>query len=760
MNTDREEGWKGWRVLVVGLLLVGVVVTLMCVIRVNVLRSFMHWETERYLGEVAGHIVDQVDQRMAGVFEVLGTAGDICQKRERPQDSLEVLRTVAESNHMVRMGVAGMDGWMDTTDGRRVNVKDEPVIQRALRGELAVSDVAYSPIDGGEAVIYAVPLWRDGLQVGVLAGSVLLDAMRSDLGVESFDGEGYSVIVDRRGGLVMSTESKNAPGNNLDLFTDLALGKIDRGYDAEQVRADMQAGRSGILYYALQDGIHKTMVYRPMNHNEWYLLSVVPTRAAGEQAERVVLLAVAVDATIVLLFLVLILLVVRSFRRQQKELERLAFFDPVTQGLNRAYFTRESQRLIGAAPPGTYALVSMDVEKFKLINDTFGSDMGDRTLRYIHDVIAARLGEGELLARISGDVFKLLLRSGDRSLLEERLGGMAEEINRFNDGREDKYLLTLAEGIYVVDEPELDIVTIQGRANEAREFAKQREPGSINICAFYTDDGRSRMLREKEIENRMEAALRAGEFEVYLQPKVELRWNSVAGAEALVRWRDPERGLLPPGEFIPLFERNGFIVKVDLFVFEEVCKLLRRWLDEGKRPVPISVNLSRVHLRYLDLLAPYDEILARYGVPPELIEFELTETVAFENTEALKVVLGQFHQRGYRCSLDDFGSGYSSLNMLKDLNIDVIKLDRTFFSAEEDSDRGDYVVQSVLDLARRLKIQTVCEGVERPRQAEFLRRANCDMVQGFVFARPMPVEDFEALAFSGKPVPMTAVERE
>lgn len=758
MKTDWDEGAHGFRVFIAGLLLVGAVVALMCFIRVSILRNFMHGETERYLGEVSNHIADQVDQRMADVFEAMDTAGDLCLRLEKPGERMELLRVAAGSNHMVRMGIADMDGWMETTDGRSLSVSGSPVILRALDGEAAVSDVAYSPTEEAMAVVYAVPLWQDCAQVGVLAGSALLDDMRSYLGVESFGGEGYSVIVDRQGDVVTSTDSKNAPDEDLNLFLDLELGRVDRGYDIGQVRSDMESGRSGILYYALRDGIHKTMVYQPLDYNDWYLLSVVPTETAGRTVDRMILLAVVVDSAIVLLFLALILLVKRSFRRQRKELEQLAFCDPVTGGRSRAYFTREAVKLLRAAPPGTYALVSMDVEKFKLINDTFGSEMGDKTLKFIHDVIAARLGEGELLARISGDVFKLLLKCGDRAVLERRLGEMAEEINRFNDKLQEKYLLTMAEGVCIVDDPQLDIVTIQGRANEARETAKRSKPGSVNVCAFYTNDGRSRMLREKEIENRMEAALAAGEFEVYLQPKVELRWNSVAGAEALVRWRDRTRGLLPPSEFIPLFEQNGFIVKVDLYVFEQVCRLLRKWLDEGKKPMPISVNLSRVHLRSLDILAPYDEIRARYDVPPELLEFELTETVAFENAEALRMVLGEFHQRGYRCSLDDFGSGYSSLNMLKDLNIDVIKLDRTFFSDEGENDRGDSVVQSVLELARRLRIQTVCEGVERPRQAEFLRRTSCDMVQGFVFARPMPVADFEELAYSGKPVPMAQTE--
>ena len=198
----------------------------------------------------------------------------------------------------------------------------------------------------------------------------------------------------------------------------------------------------------------------------------------------------------------------------------------------------------------------------------------------------------------------------------------------------------------------------------------------------------------------MHGALERGEFVAYFQPKQRLADGSIGGAEALVRWIDPARGLVPPDDFVPYFERNGFIINVDLCVFEQVCALLASWIEQGRQPVPISVNMSRAHLREQDFLTPYEQIRARYGVPASLIEFELTETLVFGDPETFMGVIDLLHARGYRCSLDDFGSGYSSLNVLKDVDIDTMKLDRAFFSAGDDAGQREWdVVESVVDLA-------------------------------------------------------------
>ncbi|EFS27535.2 hypothetical protein FUAG_03050 [Fusobacterium ulcerans ATCC 49185] len=249
-------------------------------------------------------------------------------------------------------------------------------------------------------------------------------------------------------------------------------------------------------------------------------------------------------------------------------------------------------------------------------------------------------------------------------------------------------------------------------------------------------------LKEKNIEDNMEHALENNEFIVYFQPKVELKTNKIAGAEALVRWQDPKKGLIPPDEFIPIFEKNGFITKLDIYVFEEVCKTIRKWLNEGINPIPVSVNLSRMHLQNPNFLKKYKEIQEKYEVPADLLEIELTETLVFENFEQLKKVIDDIHQMGFSCSIDDFGSGYSSLNLLKEIPVDILKLDRIFFSKKNDK-RGNSVIESIISLAKKLNMTTISEGVETISQVEFLRKADCDLVQGYVYSKPLAKDDFE-----------------
>ncbi|MEG2679862.1 MAG: EAL domain-containing protein, partial [Oscillospiraceae bacterium] len=244
----------------------------------------------------------------------------------------------------------------------------------------------------------------------------------------------------------------------------------------------------------------------------------------------------------------------------------------------------------------------------------------------------------------------------------------------------------------------------------------------------------------------MEQALEKGEFEMYLQPKYELEHNTIGGAEALVRWISPIKGIIYPNDFIPLFERNGFVVRLDLYMFEQACQLLQYWKDSGITPVPISVNMSRVHLNDPDFLDRYKDIFSHYDFPAKLLEIELTESMVFDDVARLSEVIGKVKEIGFTCSLDDFGSGYSSLNLLKDIPVDVLKLDRSFFySTNEDETQSRHVVGNIVDLAKKLHMQTVSEGIETLEWVDYLRSVKCDMVQGYVFAKPMPVAQFEKL---------------
>lgn len=433
---------------------------------------------------------------------------------------------------------------------------------------------------------------------------------------------------------------------------------------------------------------------------------------------------------------------------QRARLNEFAFVDAVTGGMNRTCFEIEAGGAVAAAPAGTYVLVSLDIQKFKVINDLFGIGNGDRTLRHVYEKIKAGLGQDEYVARLAADDFSVLLKADTNSRIEARISALIEDINSYNKELTNKYFLTFAVGVYPVDDPTLLMTQLQDRANVARNQIGDIADGKLFACRFYSNQDRLGMAREKEIENRMRDALENKEFEVYLQPKQDVKNGTVGGAEALVRWNVPGEGLLPPGEFIPLFERNGFIVDLDLFVFDQTCAVLRKWLDQGLSPVPISVNMSRAHLVNPRFLDEYEEIRKRYEVPSEFLEIELTETLVFENPRLLSQIIDDIHRCDYNCSMDDFGSGYSSLNVLKNIRVDVLKLDRAFFLSDKVDDPWEAaVIGVVVELAKKLGMKTVAEGVETSEQAAFLEEVGCDMIQGYLFSRPVPVAQFEQILF-------------
>ena len=253
---------------------------------------------------------------------------------------------------------------------------------------------------------------------------------------------------------------------------------------------------------------------------------------------------------------------------------------------------------------------------------------------------------------------------------------------------------------------------------------------------------RDQLLRRADLERSMESALEHEEFFVVIQPKYSPDGQRVLGGEALVRWRRPGEGVVSPGEFVPLFEQNGFIIRLDEFVFERTCRYLRERLDAGEPVVPVSANVSRLHLHRPDFVETYARIKDRYRIPDGMAELEVTESIVLEDLGNARRVIAALQARGFSCSIDDFGSGESSLNALKDLPVDVLKLDRAFLFGHDQSLKEDVVVRTVIDMAGRLQMKTVMEGVETPEQLAFLQTTACDMIQGFVFSRPVSPEAF------------------
>lgn len=337
--------------------------------------------------------------------------------------------------------------------------------------------------------------------------------------------------------------------------------------------------------------------------------------------------------------------------------------------------------------------------------------------------------------------FIFLLHFDTRDELLRRINDLCLHLSHYHTRTGQVYKLALSLWIYEVDGETDDIVSMADRAYIARQTIKNK---GDTAWAFYDGAVRNKLLHEKEIESQMEKALLDGEFIAYYQPKYSTAEQKLIGAEALVRWQRSDGSIVSPSEFIPLFERNGFITKLDRYMFHNVCKQQMLWLQQGLKPLPVSVNMSRMCLYDPHLVDEYIEVLEESGLPPGYVEIELTESAIFENTEVMNGVIEALHKAGFKVLMDDFGTGYSSMVMLKDVNIDVLKLDKSFVDDIGD-ERSEKIISNIIYLAHSLQIEVIAEGVETEVQFVFLQSVGCDYIQGYYFGRPQPAAIFGEL---------------
>jgi diguanylate cyclase (GGDEF)-like protein len=420
-----------------------------------------------------------------------------------------------------------------------------------------------------------------------------------------------------------------------------------------------------------------------------------------------------------------------------EQMKEITYIDSLTGIWNINKFTIEAEDILCNKDSRNFAVLSMDIVKFRYINDCYGHEMGDSVLKYVAQKIEDNLYEGEIFARTSCDKFVILAEYIDQTQTVERLKDACLQLENFEQNNQTIKLCFNC-GIFVMEE-QSDIVLGLDKADIARKYIKGK---SKNSFAFFDSKIEQELIRQKEIEDGMEKALENGEFVVYYQPKIDLTTMEISGAEALVRWDSSKHGFLNPCEFVPILEQNGFIVDLDFYVLEQVCALLKKWIDSGIKPICISVNQSRKHLSNSAYLKKLQCLTEKYNVPSELIELELTESMFFDNKEVVVKTMKNMRKLGFVLSMDDFGSGYSSLNLLKEIPIDVLKIDKSFLEETETSEKTKIIIEQVVIMARKLKMKVVCEGVETQEQADFLKKVYCDTAQGYLYAKPMSLMDF------------------
>ena len=451
---------------------------------------------------------------------------------------------------------------------------------------------------------------------------------------------------------------------------------------------------------------------------------------------------------LILIVLALILVNVISTAVSQKKLINVFFLDVVTKGHNWMWFMIHGEQVLlrRKYSRNRYAVLDLSFVKYRNFCVCHSVEEGEKMLCKVNDAVSEMLAKDETVSHYASANFAVMLRYENEEQLKKRIEEMIQKLEVIDE----KHKVAFHAGVVL-----LGSAVETGRRSRKQLVDLEKEYN--NACAARstladTDESGIAFFNQKLVDDQkwintvqecQQKALDNNEFVVYYQPKYDPRTNELKGAEALIRWDSPEHGFRPPSEIIPIFEKNGFIVNIDRYMITNVAKDQKRWLDAGLKCVPVSVNVSRAHFIDKDLAEQIRDMVDEVGTPHDLLEIELTESAFFDDKKAMVTTITKLRDYGFHVSMDDFGSGYSSLNSLKDMPLDVLKLDAGFFSGDLDDERGEIVVSEAIKLAKNLNMETVAEGVEAKEQVEFLARQGCDMIQGYYFAKPMPKEDYE-----------------
>ena len=463
-----------------------------------------------------------------------------------------------------------------------------------------------------------------------------------------------------------------------------------------------------------------------------------------------IILFLVLFVVIAILFLIILIVNLARTSSRNKRAMRVFFTDPVTRGHNRMWFLIKGEQYLrkGKTAKSEFAVVNLEFIDYGNYCLCHSIAEGERMLVEIQRRLDSRLSKEELCAHMNTSSFALLLKIyADEEALKERVEGIISELERIHTERAFHFQAGIAAiGVKrnnngkIVRRRDIDLEYFYSNASAARaKLSKTEESGVMMFDNMLVEE-----LRWVDtVQAHQQSALQNEEFVVYYQPKYNPVTDELRGAEALVRWISPEFGFIPPGRFIPIFENNGFVTELDHYMISHVARDQKAWLDAGFKCVPVSVNVSRAHFIEADLAEQIRDMVDAAQCPHEYIEIELTESAFFDDKDALVTTINRLKSYGFSVSMDDFGSGYSSLNSLKDMPLDVLKLDAEFFRGENAGERGELVVSEAIKLAKSLSMRTVAEGVEEKSQVEFLAKQGCDMIQGYFYAKPMPGAEYE-----------------
>lgn len=563
---------------------------------------------------------------------------------------------------------------------------------------------------------------------------------------ECFDylGElGVCGIIDKWG-TVVTTDTNYVKELGLDDDFYEALLKYSNGssYSESQIvhmRGEIPAKQEGTIEITSSKGRNVFVAYEEiLGTRDRYLVVVFHEDAIYQMIQPVLFRNFLLWTIILHVMLITIALVWNSGRVARRTVERLAFEDSITGGKNLNFFRKKAAEIMNQHREYPFLIYRFDILNFRYINEAYGHKKADAILKACIEEFQNVWSKDELCVRINSDQFLALLINNTQT--NQKYQSYIKALGEAARANGVRYPIRLCTGIYQVRKDDYDLDIMIDHANAARKSIK----GTDKIPeAVYSEKLISNMKRINAIESQMQPAIIHDEYKIYLQPKWDIEKDCLIGAEALVRWIKEDGTVIFPSDFIPLFETNGFIEKLDFYMLEKLCKQIQFLEEQGEyQLVPISVNQSRILINNPDYVKNVEKVISRYNIDVKYLEIEITETVFFDEKNKMVEVVNQLKNLGLHLAMDDFGSGYSSLNILRDIPFDVLKIDRGFVNESVTSESSIIIMQKIIEMAKGLNIEVICEGVETKEQVETLRNLGCTQVQGYYYGKPMPMEEF------------------
>ena len=728
------RGAKDYRLLWAGLLLLVALIFACVGFSYGHIRRALKNAADAEMAETTSENAAMLRLTLESRFALLDNVGE--KIAEDPQSTREMLADLgkyANGYGFKRLGYMNSTGQTVTSDGKTGDFFYRAYFRMGMDGQYYITGEINDRLGNGETVhIMSAPVRnpKTGKVIGVVFADYTPEMFRQMMDVETFGGEGRGYIVESSGEIVVASSSVRLTetGNLLDGVEDFSeTGR----QDAEALR-QVLAGEQPDDGRVLGTGKLRFCCRKIENGRQddtWYLVMVLDAGALYGRMYGVFSSICSLLSVTVLMCAAFIFAILTAYRRYNEGLRQAAYIDALTGDSNFSGFLKKVNNAEGGY------MVSCDLDDYRMIASMFGAQKGDELLRGVYECIKSGLTEGEPVARVDADHFAFHLVERQRSAVLERLRQIERRIRRLSDKMGVIHLVPRF-GIYAM-RPEEDARRSCELANLALGAARS---SADNTVAFYQDLDQNAFFENMQLEDRFDEAIGEHQFKTYYQPKCNPKTGEIVGGEALVRWVQEDGTMLSPDRFIPLFEKNGAIGKLDEYMFTCVCAQLSQWRREGLEIRPVSVNLSRASLCRQGVALAYKRILEGYGLSTWMVPLEVTES-AMISDDAVISVLQEFYRYGFRIEIDDFGKAQSTLPMLKLPFVDTVKLDKSLIDCIGDR-KGEIMLRQVVRLCYELGLYTTAEGVEAEDQVDFLRALDCTDIQGYFFSPPLPVEKY------------------